>query len=81
LLSGKGAHAGPAGLDELRERVARGDFDLVAVGRALLTDPEWANKVRENRLDDLRGFELAALGSLVVDDPALALNPAQGIRA
>jgi 2,4-dienoyl-CoA reductase-like NADH-dependent reductase (Old Yellow Enzyme family) len=32
-----------AGLDRLEERMARGEFDIVAVGRALLTDPEWAN--------------------------------------
>ena len=27
----------------------RGDFDLVAVGRALLQDPLWAQKVRQGR--------------------------------
>jgi 2,4-dienoyl-CoA reductase-like NADH-dependent reductase (Old Yellow Enzyme family) len=70
LLTGKGANAGPAGLDQLRERIAQGDFDLVAVGRALLTDPCWANKVREGRVHDLRGFDLASLHTLVVDDPA-----------
>lgn len=72
LLTGKGANAGPAGLDELRDSIDRGEFDLVAVGRALLTDPGWANKVRERRLQDLRGFDLASLHSLVVEDPALA---------
>lgn len=71
LLTGKGANAGPAGLDELRGWIARGEFDLVAVGRALLTDPGWANKVREGRLQELRGFDLASLHSLVVEDPAL----------
>ncbi|GAF11502.1 2,4-dienoyl-CoA reductase [Bacillus sp. JCM 19045] len=34
------------------EKLNAGEFDLVAVGRALLADPEWAEKVRENRLDD-----------------------------
>lgn len=71
LLSGKGANAGPAGLDDLRERIAAGEFDLVAVGRALLTDPAWVNKVRQNRIGDLRGFDLASLGRLVIEDPAL----------
>lgn len=71
LLSGNGGNAGPAGLDQLRTSIANGAFDLVAVGRALLTDPNWANKVREGRLQDLRGFDLASLGSLVIDDPAL----------
>lgn len=70
LLTGKGANAGPAGLEELRARVDRGEFDLVALGRALLTDPNWADKVREARLQDLRGFDLASLGRLIVEDPA-----------
>lgn len=72
LLTGKGANAGPAGLDDLRGRIAQGEFDLVAVGRALLTDPTWANKVRDGRLADLRGFDLHSLHSLVVEDPAHA---------
>lgn len=71
LLTGKGANAGPAGLEELRARISQSEFDFVALGRALLTDPAWANKVREGRLQDLRGFDLAALGSLVIEDPAL----------
>jgi 2,4-dienoyl-CoA reductase-like NADH-dependent reductase (Old Yellow Enzyme family) len=33
----------------LRERRA----SLVAVGRGLIADPEWANKVREGRLDEI----------------------------
>lgn len=31
-------------LSELIRRLERGDFDLVAVGRAILQDPEWASK-------------------------------------
>jgi 2,4-dienoyl-CoA reductase-like NADH-dependent reductase (Old Yellow Enzyme family) len=68
LLSGQGGNAGPGGLAELRTRIERGEFDMIAVGRALLTDPEWANKVRDNRLEELRGFDLASLGSLVTED-------------
>jgi 2,4-dienoyl-CoA reductase-like NADH-dependent reductase (Old Yellow Enzyme family) len=68
LLSGQGGNAGPAGLTDLRARIERGEFDMIAVGRALLTDPQWANKVREDHMADLRGFDLASLGSLVVDD-------------
>ncbi|GAB7538240.1 oxidoreductase [Burkholderia sp. 3C] len=73
LLTGNGGNAGPAGLDALRKGIDEGQFDLVAVGRALLTDPAWPNKVREGRLADLRGFDLASLGSLVISDPATAL--------
>ncbi len=33
--------------------VSRGDVDLVALGRALLTDPEWPSKARDGRLDEI----------------------------
>jgi 2,4-dienoyl-CoA reductase-like NADH-dependent reductase (Old Yellow Enzyme family) len=52
------------GLEELIRRLERGDFDLVAVGRALLADPEWAVKVRDGRKEELHGFDARALASL-----------------
>ncbi|GBC76817.1 NADH oxidase [bacterium HR08] len=40
---------------EVAERVLReGKADLVAVGRGLIADPEWAKKVIEGRADDIR---------------------------
>lgn len=51
-------------IDRLLEMLARGDFDLVAVGRALLSDPAWAAKVRDGRLDELRPFTVDALKTL-----------------
>lgn len=56
---GQGSHAGK--FDEAVERLARGEFDLVAVGRALLQDPEWARKVQQGRFDELRDYDAAAL--------------------
>ena len=53
------------GLDKLVTRMERGEFDLIAVGRALLADPHWAEKVRDNRTHELRDFDAAALGELV----------------
>jgi 2,4-dienoyl-CoA reductase-like NADH-dependent reductase (Old Yellow Enzyme family) len=44
--------------------VERGDFDLVAVGRGMLVDPDWANKVREGRIDQLRNWHPDVLNSL-----------------
>ncbi|MFE0452451.1 NADH:flavin oxidoreductase [Streptomyces sp. NPDC058914] len=49
-------HAGPAGLEPLAEAMERDEFDLVAVGRALLADFEWARKVLEGRTDDFVPF-------------------------
>lgn len=42
-----------ANIDRLLRMIDRGDFDLVAVGRGLLADPDWARKVRDGRLDTL----------------------------
>ena len=39
--------AQPANIEGLLERLNKAEFDLVAVGRALICDPEWAVKVRE----------------------------------
>lgn len=52
-------------LTELEARVAEGEFDLVAVGRALISDPDWAAKVRAQRFDALTPFNPAALAALV----------------
>ena len=58
---GEGSVAGK--LDEVVERLDRGDFDLVAVGRALLQDPEWVQKVQAGRHAELRDYDAAALRS------------------
>jgi len=46
------------------QRLSEDEFELVAVGRALLADPAWAEKVRQGRLDDLVPFTRAALETL-----------------
>ena len=45
--------------EELERRFARGDFDLVAVGRALLADADWLLKVRDDRWGDLLPYSTA----------------------
>ena len=60
-----GESSQPASLDELLRRFDRGDFDLVAVGRALISDPDWALKVRDGRNDELSSFSPADLATLV----------------
>jgi len=54
----------PASLDELLRRLERGDFDLVAVGRALISDAQWASRVRAGRIDELRAYDRGALATL-----------------
>lgn len=60
-----GESSQPASLDELLRRLDRGDFDLVAVGRALISDPNWVVKVRDGRNSELSDFSPAALATLV----------------
>lgn len=50
-----------SGLDHLVRRLERGEFDLVAVGRALIADAHWASKVRTEDLSRLKGFSLESL--------------------
>ena len=52
------------GIDDLLDRLERDEFDMVAVGRALLQDPEWAAKVLGGRLDELKPYDPAALKTL-----------------
>ncbi|MEL0168211.1 MAG: NADH:flavin oxidoreductase [Pseudomonadaceae bacterium] len=54
-----------ANIDGLLERLEADEFDLVAVGRALLVDPQWADKVREGRFEDIAPFSRDALKTLV----------------
>ncbi|MEV6617588.1 NADH:flavin oxidoreductase [Streptomyces sp. NPDC051051] len=51
-------------IDDLLDRLERDEFDLVAVGRALLQDPEWAAKVLAGRLDELKPYDAASLKTL-----------------
>ncbi|KAF1711222.1 12-oxophytodienoate reductase [Pseudoxanthomonas kalamensis DSM 18571] len=62
-FGGKGSQA--AGLDELVRRMEREEFDLIAVGRALLADPQWAQKVRSGDSVGLRDFDPASMRQLV----------------
>jgi 2,4-dienoyl-CoA reductase-like NADH-dependent reductase (Old Yellow Enzyme family) len=56
-----GGAAEVAPLTDLRARLKRDEFDLVAVGRALLADPSWTSKVRDGREDDIKPFHAASL--------------------
>ncbi|WP_406437265.1 NADH:flavin oxidoreductase [Streptomyces sp. NBC_00631] len=52
------------GIDDLLDSLEREEYDMVAVGRALLQDPEWAAKVLAGRADELKPFDGAALKTL-----------------
>lgn len=48
--------ANPAGLENLLKRMEAGEFDLVAIGRALIANPDWAAKVQAGTADALVPF-------------------------
>jgi 2,4-dienoyl-CoA reductase-like NADH-dependent reductase (Old Yellow Enzyme family) len=52
------------GVEKVEELLDQGEFDLIAVGRALLADHEWALKVKQNRLNDRRAFSKEMLRTL-----------------
>ncbi|MEV0248747.1 NADH:flavin oxidoreductase [Nocardia sp. NPDC050712] len=56
--------AAVAGIDQLLDRLERDEFDLIAVGRALLANPDWVTKALQGRLDETIAFDRGVLKSL-----------------
>jgi 2,4-dienoyl-CoA reductase-like NADH-dependent reductase (Old Yellow Enzyme family) len=56
--------AEPASLDELLRRMDADEFDLVAVGRAIIANPDWANVVQTGRSLELLSYEKEMLETL-----------------
>ena len=70
-----------AAIDDLEARLERGEFDLVAVGRALIGDPDFVRKVEQRDYDAIRTFTKADLGQLewdssIVEDAYSAMSAA-----
>ena len=61
-FAGEGAKTRP--INDLIERMERGEFDMIAVGRALLQDPQWVSKVKNGQLDDLAPYDAEAIKTL-----------------
>ena len=61
---GEGAVSEPASIDRLVEMMDRGEFDLVAVGRALIANPDWPRVVRSGDTSGLRAFSKDQLATL-----------------
>ena len=61
---GETSKAAPTSLEKLLIPLQQNQFDLVAVGRALLADPHWATKIREKRFQDIIPLSDACLTKL-----------------
>ena len=53
-----------ASLDALTKMLGNDEFDLVAVGRALIANPDWANRIQAGELSQLTAFDKTMLASL-----------------
>jgi 2,4-dienoyl-CoA reductase-like NADH-dependent reductase (Old Yellow Enzyme family) len=60
-----GESSSATGIDQLLEMMNRGDFDMIAVGRALIVDPDWAIKVRAGGSAGFVDYTPRALETLV----------------
>jgi 2,4-dienoyl-CoA reductase-like NADH-dependent reductase (Old Yellow Enzyme family) len=65
ITSFRQASAEISGIERLIEMMERADFDLIAIGRALIVNPDWANKVRAGKLHELMPYDPKALATLV----------------
>ena len=54
-----------AGIEELLARMAADEFDLIAVGRALLANPDWPKVIRMGDIDKLQTFNKEQLAELI----------------
>jgi 2,4-dienoyl-CoA reductase-like NADH-dependent reductase (Old Yellow Enzyme family) len=51
-------------IDLVEDKLTNGEFDLVAVGRAILADANWPNKIRSGQLDKIAPFTSEYLATL-----------------
>lgn len=54
-----------ADLNRLLEHMQRDAFDLVAIGRAVLSDPDWVHKVRRGEMSRIHPFDRTKLDTLL----------------
>ncbi|HIG44769.1 MAG TPA: NADH:flavin oxidoreductase [Gammaproteobacteria bacterium] len=63
-FAGGSAEPDAEGIERLVTRMEAEEFDLIAVGRALLVDPAWANKVKHGKFDEIQAYTQEAMASL-----------------
>jgi 2,4-dienoyl-CoA reductase-like NADH-dependent reductase (Old Yellow Enzyme family) len=61
----KADQAAVTGIDELLGSLERGEFDLIAIGRSLIVNPDWPAIVRRGALEELQPFQRDVLQQLI----------------
>lgn len=59
-----GGEAGSADIGELLQRMEADEFDLVAVGRALIANPDWLKRVQQGDVSTLKTYDKSLLAAL-----------------
>lgn len=54
----EGKDADISQLDKVVDALEKHEFDLVAVGRALLANPDWPNRVRRGEMEQLKAYSM-----------------------
>ena len=57
-------HPTLAQMQILSTAIKKNEYDLVAVGRALLSDPKWFQKISEGRVNEIISFSKKSLEGL-----------------
>ena len=63
-IKGEAAKGSEKTIHDVLACLARDEFDLVAVGRALLADPAWTTKVVQGRFHEINTFTMKSLETL-----------------
>ncbi|BBI33530.1 NADH:flavin oxidoreductase [Cohnella abietis] len=63
-VEGNGQQAEDSKIDTLIEKLDNQEFDLVAVGRSLMADPEWTEKIRTGRDEEITPFTADTVAKL-----------------
>ena len=58
-------------VEDLEARLAADEFELIAVGRALIGDPDFVLKIAERRYNEIRVFQRSDLGTLEWDSSTI----------
>lgn len=58
------AEIAPQDIRRMAAGLERGDYDLIALGRALIANPDWVHQVQAGRVDSLRTFTKDMLDTL-----------------
>jgi 2,4-dienoyl-CoA reductase-like NADH-dependent reductase (Old Yellow Enzyme family) len=57
--------AAVTGIDELLERLEREEFDLVAIGRSLIVNPNWPQIIQRGAINELLPYQRDVLAQLI----------------